>query len=60
MKRTVNGFNWLIVTNFAKLIYKYNVSELYVLHQDESESLVTNPKEISLAISNGLDIGIEW
>lgn len=56
--KVVEGFVWLLVTDKAKKIYKSGLFELYILH-DESESLVEGFTQLSEALENGLDIGIE-
>jgi hypothetical protein len=56
--KVVQGFVWLLVTNKAKEIYLNGLFELYVLHDDESESLVEGFTQLSEALENGLDIGI--
>ena len=57
--KVVQGFVWLLVTNKAKEIYLNGLFELYILHDDESESLVEGFTQLSEALENGLDIGIE-
>jgi len=57
--KVVQGFVWLLVTNKAKEIYLNGLFELYILHNDESESLVEGFTQLSEALENGLDIGIE-
>jgi len=57
--KVIDGFVWLIVTNKAKEIYLNGLFELYILHDDESESLVEGFTQLSEALENGLDIGIE-
>ncbi len=57
--KVIDGFVWLLVTNKAKEIYLNGLFELYILHDDESESLVEGFTQLSEALENGLDIGIE-
>jgi hypothetical protein len=57
--KVIDGFVWLIVTNKAKEIYLNGLFELYILHDDESESLVEGFTQLNEALENGLDIGIE-
>lgn len=57
--KVVEGFVWLLVTDKAKEIYLNGLFELYILHDDESESLVEGFTQLSEALENGLDIGIE-
>jgi hypothetical protein len=59
MKITKDNFVWLIVTDNAVEIWDKKVFDLYILYDDDSESLVENYKELVLAIDNGLQIGIE-
>jgi len=57
--KIVNGFVWLLVTNKAKEIFQSGTFELYVLHNDNSESLVESYAQINDAQECGLEIGIE-
>ena len=57
--KVIDGFVWLIVTNKAKEIYQSELFELYILHEDDSESLAESYDDITLALENGLGIGIE-
>ena len=54
-----DGFIWLDVTEKAIRVYNSGIFYLYILHEDESESLVKNRDEITKAISEGKKIGIE-
>ena len=55
----IKNFVWLIVTNKAKEIYSSGTFDLYVLHNDNSESLVEDYAQIKEAEEYGLQIGIE-
>lgn len=58
--KVVEGFVWLLVTDKAKEIYLNGLFELYILHDEsESESLVEGFTQLSEALEDGLDIGIE-
>lgn len=57
--RIINGFVWLIVTDKAKILCVQDSFELFVLHDDGTESLVTSFLDIVEALNNGLDIAIE-
>lgn len=57
--KIVNGFVWLLVTNKAKEIYQSGNFALYVLHNDNSESLIESYAQINDAQECGLEIGIE-
>jgi hypothetical protein len=59
MKITKDNFVWLIVTDNAEEIWDKEVFDLYILYDDDSESLVENYKQLILAINEGFDIGIE-
>ena len=59
IKVTKDNFVWLIVTDNAEEIWDKKVFDLYILYDDDSESLVENYKELVLAIDNGQEIGIE-
>ena len=52
-------FVWLIVTEKAKEIYISGLFELYILHDDDSESLVEGFGQLTEALEDGKDIGIE-
>ena len=55
----IKNFVWLIVTNKAKEIYSSGTFDLYVLHNDNSESLVEDYAQIKEAEEYGLQIGRE-
>ncbi len=59
MKITEDNFIWKIVTNNAKDLFNIGIFELYILHEDDSESLIENFEELNLALEQGLEIGIE-
>lgn len=54
-----DGFVWMDVTQEAKEIFSSGALELYVLYDDESESLVESVDEINEALELGLSIVIE-
>lgn len=57
--KVVEGFVWLLVTEQSKEIFTCGIFDLYVLHDDGSESLIEEHIQITEALENGLDIGIE-
>lgn len=57
--KIVNGLVWLVVTDKAKEVLSSRLFELYILHEDGSESLVTEHATLNRALSNGRDIAIE-
>jgi hypothetical protein len=57
--KVVQGFVWFLVTDIAKEVYQSGLFSLYVLHDDDSESLVEDFFEINQALEDGEDIGIE-
>jgi hypothetical protein len=57
--KVVQGFVWFLVTDIAKEVYQSGLFLLYVLHNDDSESLVENYFELNRALENGEEIGIE-
>lgn len=59
MKITKDNFVWLIVTDNAEEIWDKKVFDLYILYDDDSESLVENYKQLVYAIDDGQEIGIE-
>jgi len=56
--KVIQGFVWLLVTDKAKEIYQSGLFELYILHDDDSESLVEEFFQLNEALEDGLDIGI--
>jgi hypothetical protein len=54
-----DGFIFMDVTDKAKEIFNSGLFDLYILHGDDSESLVTNRDKITKAILEGKKIGIE-
>lgn len=52
-------FIWLVVTGKAKEIYLSGLFDLYALYDDDSETLITGFTQLSEALENGLDIGVE-
>lgn len=60
MKITKDGFVWLTITEaVAWQVFGANVFEVYELHEDESESLLSTPQSLQEAIDNGAELGIE-
>lgn len=54
-------FIWKVITPVAEMLWLNCpfAFEMYVLHEDGSESLVHEVEDIQQAIVNGLEIGIE-
>lgn len=54
-------FIWKVITPVAEMVWSGSpfAFEMYVLHEDGSESLILNLASIQEAIANGLEIGIE-
>ena len=59
MKITKDNFVWLIVTEKAKEIWNSGLFSLFILYEDDSESLIEEYEDLDNALSNGLSIGIE-
>jgi len=57
--KLVNDFIWLIVTEKSKEIYLSEMFELYILHDDNTETLIEDFMQLNLALEDGEDIGIE-
>lgn len=57
--KIVDNFVWLIVTDKAKEIFISGLFTLYILYEDNSESLIEGFGQLVEAIEKGLDIGIE-
>ena len=54
-----DNFVWLVVTEKAKEVFSSGLFDLYVLYEDDSESLVEKHADIDYALECGLSIGIE-
>jgi hypothetical protein len=59
MKKTADGFVWLLVTDKAKEIWNSGLFTLFILYEDDSESLIEDFDDLGNALANGLSIGIE-
>lgn len=57
--KVVDGFVWLIVTEEAREIFMNGLFELYILHDDSSESKVEGYTQLQNALADGLSIAIE-
>jgi hypothetical protein len=54
-----DSFVWLLVSEKAKEIFASGLFALYVLYDDDSESLINDYEQLDDALANGLSIGIE-
>jgi len=55
-----NNFIYLLVEDRkAKKIFKAGLFDLFILHHDDSESLIESVEDIDMAINSDLAIGIE-
>jgi hypothetical protein len=54
-----DSFVWLLVSEKAKEIFASGLFALYVLYDDDSESLIDDYEQLDNALANGLSIGIE-
>lgn len=54
-----DSFVWLLVSEKAKDIYNSGLFALYILYDDESETLVEEYEQLDDALEKGLTIGIE-
>lgn len=59
MKVTKDGFAWLLITDKAKKVYSSGLFDVYILHDDDSETLVEDMSMLDKALSIGEEIGIE-
>jgi hypothetical protein len=59
MKKTADGFVWLLVTEKAKEIWSSGLFSLFILYEDDSESLIEEYEDLDNALANGLSIGVE-
>lgn len=53
-----DGFCWLLVTDKAIQVFNTDLFSLFILYDDDSESLIEDLLELELAIVQGCDIGI--
>lgn len=59
-KVTKEGFVWLVLPNETAVeAWKSKMTDLYILCNDDSETLIENDSDILAAIQNGSQIGIE-
>ena len=59
IKVTKDNFVWKIVTHKAHAIFASGLFELYVLYDDDSEGLIEDLEDLTLALKEDRDIGIE-
>jgi hypothetical protein len=60
IKKTKDNFIWLELNKKQAIeLFKTGLVELFILHNDDSESLITNKKELLHAFEKGENIGIE-
>ena len=60
MKVTKDKFVWLTLSDYqAKKVFNEGIFELFVLHDDDSESLIATYNNLDYAIENNSVIGIE-
>lgn len=60
--KIIDGFVWLVVTPIAKKVWDSNLFELFIIHNDGTESSVHDygiDVAIEMASEYGLEIGIE-
>ena len=62
--KIVNGYDdqkfvWHVITNKSKEIFNSGLFEVYILHDDDSESLCTTIDDINEALERGEELGIE-
>lgn len=59
-KVTKDGFIWLVVpSDDAMEMWKSKTAELYILHNDDSETMVETDLQVQRATFSGKQIGIE-
>lgn len=60
MKVTQDGFVWRVINKTqAQRIMTLNLFDIYELHDDDSESRLSNINQVYKALDNGSQIGIE-
>jgi hypothetical protein len=55
----IDGFVWFVITEKAKEVFSSGLFDVYVLHNDESESLCESYADINDALESGLQLAIE-
>lgn len=50
---------WLLVGDKAREVWNSGIFDLYILWDDDSESMIESHEDLEKAICNGYDIGIE-
>jgi len=59
VKITKDGFVWLIVTDSAKELFSSGALPIYMLYEDDTESLITGQLMLQHALNHSNDIGVE-
>ena len=54
-----DSFVWLLITEKSREIFMSGLFELYILYDDDSETLIEGYSQLLEALENGIDIGIE-
>jgi len=57
--KVVDGFVWFLITEKAKEVFGSGLFDVYVLHNDESESLCESYADVNDALESGLQLAIE-
>jgi hypothetical protein len=57
--KIVDGFVWFVITEKAKEVFGSGLFDVYVLHNDESESLCESYADVNDALESGLQLAIE-
>jgi hypothetical protein len=57
--KIVDGFVWFVITEKAKEVFSSGLFDVYVLHNDESESLCESYADVNDALESGLQLAIE-
>ena len=56
----MNNFVYLLIEDSkAKDLFNLGIFDLFILHHDDSESLIESVEDIDMAINSDLAIGIE-
>jgi len=54
-----DSFVWLLITEKSREIFMSGLFDLYILYDDDSETLIEGYSQLLEALENGMDIGIE-
>jgi hypothetical protein len=54
-----DSFVWLLITEKSREIFMSGLFSMYILYDDDSETLIEGYSQLLEALENGMDIGLE-